>query len=51
MLARLLASSLALGLAIPAGFAQSPGSFEVVGDTLASAMMVPLACLSLLMFS
>jgi len=49
MLARLLASSLALGLAVPAVFAQAPGSFAVVGDTLASAMMVrvPLTYISL----
>ncbi|KAH9956600.1 glyoxal oxidase [Russula dissimulans] len=40
MLTRFLASSLALGLAIPIVSAQAPGSFEQVGDTLASAMMM-----------
>ncbi|KAI9509598.1 glyoxal oxidase [Russula earlei] len=40
MLTWLLRSSLALGLVFVPVFAQQPGSFLVVGDTLASAMMM-----------
>jgi hypothetical protein len=36
----LFPSLLALGLAVPSAYAQSPGSFLAVGNTLASAMMV-----------
>jgi hypothetical protein len=35
-----LPSILALGFAFPSAFAQQPGTFDVAGNTLVSAMMV-----------
>jgi hypothetical protein len=37
---RLLSLLVPLGLVLPSALAQLGGSFEIVGDTLASAMMV-----------
>ena len=42
-----LSSALALALGVPSALAQTPGTFDIVGNTLASAMMVRFKVFSL----